>query len=344
MKRLSIAAVLPGLNVFGGIRRYLELGNTWSSWGHDVILYTPDGIPPAWLRFAGQVRPFDGAGAAPHDLAFTPEPNLLPRLRALPAGRRAFYVAIEGGRDEASALRDRDLLVYAVSGALRARLARRYGRPVLDGVGAVDGERFHPRPGARPAGALRVLAFGRRSRRKKGTALIVQAVERAARRFPGLELVLFDHVGPGNEGDPRTGFTPRVAWRYVLNPDQQALADLYATADVFVAAERKAGWCNTAAEALASGTAVVCTPSGTGDFARHRETAWVVRWRHPWFLGRALERVLGDADLRARLGAAGRAEALRHGWPALAARILVQAGLGAGVPPAVRGGLTSAEA
>jgi glycosyltransferase involved in cell wall biosynthesis len=118
----------------------------------------------------------------------------------------------------------------------------------------------------------------------------------------------------------------------VLNPSQDELARLYASADVFAAAERKAGWCNTAIEAMSSGAAVVCTPSGTRDFARHGETAWVVPVRHPWFLARGLARVLGDDALRARLSAAGPAAVLPFAWPVLAAKILDQLGLGAGVP------------
>ena len=39
MKQYSLAAVLPHLEVFGGIRRYLALGRTWSAWGHAVTLY-----------------------------------------------------------------------------------------------------------------------------------------------------------------------------------------------------------------------------------------------------------------------------------------------------------------
>ncbi|MGH7726232.1 MAG: glycosyltransferase family 4 protein [Candidatus Eiseniibacteriota bacterium] len=336
MKHYSIAAVLPGMNVFGGVRRYLQLGNVWAAWGHRVTLYTPDGLAPAWFRFGGEVRRFDEApknapAEGAHDLAFTPEPPLLPVLRALPAVRRAFYVAVEGGPHEGEALRDRELLVYAVSGALRRALSRRWGRPILDGAGAVDAGLFRPRPIERDPRAPVVLAFGRRSRPRKGTALVVAAAEQAARRVPGLRLELFDHVGPGNERDPRAGFEAKLPWHYTLNPSQEELAALYARADVFVAAERKAGWCNTAIEALASGCPLVCTTSGTGDFARHGETARVVRIRHPFFLAREIVRVLEDPGMRERMSRAGRNEALRHGWPALAGRILAQAGLADGV-------------
>jgi glycosyltransferase involved in cell wall biosynthesis len=88
---------------------------------------------------------------------------------------------------------------------------------------------------------------------------------------------------------------------------------------------------------MASGCCVVCTPSGTGDFARHDETALVVRLRHPFFLARAIDRALSDDGLRARLAAAGRVEIQRHGWPDLAAKLRVGVGLEHGVPRAQAG-------
>lgn len=332
MNRLSIAAVLPHLRVFGGIRRYLALGQVWSDWGHDVVLYTPDGEPADWLPFGGTVRPFRDIGDRPHDVALTPQPALLGALARVPTSRRVWYCAAENEPGEALALEDADLLRAAVSTALAARLRRRAGRTVIDGAGAVDATFFRPDRGAPDPARRVVLAYGRRSRPRKGTDLVVRAVRAVRARHPGLELVLFDHVGAGNEEDPRDGFAPGFPARYVLNPSADELAALYASSDVFVAAEKRAGWCNTAAEAMASGVCVVCTPSGTGDFARHGETALVVRLRHPFFLARALDRALAETGLRARLAAAGRKEIERHSWPALAGKLLDGLGLARGIP------------
>src|SRR5688572_22394029 len=332
MNTLSICAVLPHLRVFGGIRRYLSLGQVWASWGHEVVLYTPDGEPGAWLPFSGTVRSFREIGDRRHDVALTPQPALLGALARVPTTRRVWYCAAENEPGEDLALDEPGLLLAAVSTALARRLARRTRRPVIDGAGAVDATFFRPDRGARDPARKVVAAYGRRSRPRKGTELVVRAVGALRERHPGLELVLFDHVGPGNEKDPRDGFAPGFPARYVINPTADELAALYASTDVFVAAEKRAGWCNTAAEAMASGACVVCTPSGTGDFARHGETALVVRLRHPFFLARALDRALGDAALRQRLAAAGRSEIERHSWTALAARLLAGLGLERGIP------------
>ncbi len=332
MNRLSIAAVLPHLRVFGGIRRYLSLGQAWTAWGHEVVLYTPDGAAETWLPFAGTVRPFRELGDRTHDVALTPQPALLGALARVPTSRRVWYCAAENEPGEALALEDPALLLAAVSTALAERLRRRAGRPVIDGAGAVDAAFFRPDRGQRDPARLVVTAYGRRSRPRKGTDLVIAAMRALHRRHAGVELVLFDHLGPGNEQDPRDGFNPGFPARYVMNPTADELAALYASSDVFVAAERRAGWCNTAAEAMAAGTCVVCTPSGTGDFARHGETALVVRLRHPFFLARALDRALSEPALRDRLAIAGRREIEHHTWPALAAKLLVGLGLAGGIP------------
>jgi hypothetical protein len=333
MNTISIAAVLPHLRVFGGIRRYLSLGAAWEAWGHKVTLYTPEGESASWLPVPGRVRSFRELGAVRHDLVFTPQPTLREELLRVPAGRHVWYCAAENEPGESPTLRDPRITLAAVSSALGRRLAARARRPVIDGAGAVDAGRFHPGRGRRDPDRLVVAAYGRRSRPRKGTDLVVAAVRTLAPRFPTLELVLFDHVGPGNEQDPRDGFAPGFPARYVLNPGVDELAELYASSDVFVAAEKRAGWCNTAAEAMAAGACVVCTPSGTGDFARDGETALVVRLRHPFFLARALRRALDDRILRERLGVAGVAEAARHSLPRLAAKLLVQLGHGDAVGP-----------
>jgi glycosyltransferase involved in cell wall biosynthesis len=108
-----------------------------------------------------------------------------------------------------------------------------------------------------------------------------------------------------------------------MNPSQTELAGLYQSSHLFVAAERKAGWCNTALEAMASGATVVCTASGTRDFARNGENA-LVTLRHPFFLRRAVARALHDSSLRERLGRAGVEEARAWTWERLATKLLAQ--------------------
>src|SRR5262245_40673481 len=124
--RLKLGVLLPHLEVFGGVRRYLMLGRTWTSWGHEVVLFTPEGRPADWLETGASVRRLDApAGETKFDAVFTPQPALLPALRNAPAERRVFYCVLEGEKGDGDALRDPSLTLMANSSALRASLARR---------------------------------------------------------------------------------------------------------------------------------------------------------------------------------------------------------------------------
>jgi glycosyltransferase involved in cell wall biosynthesis len=101
------------------------------------------------------------------------------------------------------------------------------------------------------------------------------------------------------------------------------MAWLFFQADIFVSGERRAGWANTAAEAMACRLPVVCTPSGSRDFAVHNETALVVPFAHPFLLRRQIKRLFEDAALRERLSEAGHRKISGFTWDALAERLEV---------------------
>ena len=84
---MRIATFLPHVGVFGGVRRFVELGNAWVSAGHEVTLYHPEGNPPAWLEYAGRTAPLRQATAEPSDLAVCGDPHTYPAFRAHAAAR-----------------------------------------------------------------------------------------------------------------------------------------------------------------------------------------------------------------------------------------------------------------
>ena len=77
-------------------------------------------------------------------------------------------------------------------------------------------------------------------------------------------------------------------------------------------------------EAMAHGRPVVATAvGGLRDLVVDGETGLVVPPRDPRALRAALERLLGDRELRRRLGAEGRKRAQeRFSWPAVTAATL----------------------
>lgn len=337
--KLDFGALLPHVGVFGGVRRFLEIGNALVRRGHRFVLYHPAGTCPTWLPFAGETRPLAELATVTHQVLICGEPTLRPQFEAAHATLKFFYCVLEDFPDERRIVRHPGWVLLANSSGIRDRLSRRYGVLAEDAIGGVDLELFHPQGPPRPdrPEPFRVLAYGRISRSRKGTRLVVQATQRLARglrqKWPAwagavahpVQMVLFDHLGSGNEADPRSEIEvdlgTELPIEFHLGLGQTDLAALYRSCDVFVSAERRAGWNNTVAEAMACGTPVVCTASGTRDLAVHRKSAWLVPMRHPWFLARGLGALQRDPQLRNRLRSGAARQIAQFTWTRVAERI-----------------------
>jgi len=334
MALLRVALALPHLGVYGGIRRFLELGEVWTRRGHEVAIFVPDrAADRPWLPFSGPILSLPELPLGAWDAVISPDPGLFLDCRS-PGALRVYYSVLEKAPGEDRALRAADL-VLANSAGMRRYLARK-GVAAFDAAGGVNLERFRPPvPDPRESRSpVQALVYGRLSRRRKGTWVALRALERAslATGVP-VAVTLFD-TPPEGEAPSLPGVL-RIPHRWVLNPGQSELADLYRAADLFVSAERRAGWCNTAAEAMACGTAVVCTSSGTEDFAIDGVTALVSRWRWSWALAGPIQTLLRDPGRRAALAARGAGKIQEYSWERTADRI--ERALGERLPGRARG-------
>lgn len=327
MGPLRIAVGLPHLGVYGGVRRFLELGNAWEGRGHRVSILLPDGARARepWIPFRGRVGRLADAAAGGFDAFLSPDPGLF-LSHDPPGALRVFYSVLEGAPREREAVRHAHLVLANSAGL--SRYWKRRGIAAAAAPGGVNPGIFRPpasdpRPGrARSGAALNALVYGRLSRKRKGSLAAARAVA-AASRLSGVPatLTLFDaRTGPGDSAAdlPRPLSIPH---RWVRDPSQEELAALYGDADLFVSAERRAGWCNTAAEAMACGAAVVCTRSGTEDFARDGDTALVRPFAWSWLLARAAAALLRDPERRAAIARRGREAIAAFTWERTAERI-----------------------
>jgi glycosyltransferase involved in cell wall biosynthesis len=163
-----------------------------------------------------------------------------------------------------------------------------------------------------------VLSVGRVAR-GKGLELLLEA----ARGLPTDTHVAI--VGP----DERHGMVAeltrlRDAWGlrdrvHLVGPLPAPLLDVYSDADVFVLASAHENFGLVAAEAAAAGTpSVLSDRTGASELLADR-AAIVVPYDAASVEG-AIARLLGDADLRLRLGAGGREVAAEHSWPMVVAQ------------------------
>lgn len=105
------------------------------------------------------------------------------------------------------------------------------------------------------------------------------------------------------------------------------LAELYGDADLVFVPSWFESFPLQPIEAMSCGAAVVTTRLGTGDFARHDDTAAVVEPRDPAALARAILGLIEDPARRRRIADNGQQEALRFTWEQSAAEVKRALGL-----------------
>lgn len=198
-----------------------------------------------------------------------------------------------------------------VSAAQHAAIGFRDRRPVVLPNG-FDTARFAPDPDARMA-LRRELGLGpdallvghvARMHPMKDHGTMLAAVARLAGAWPTLHLVL---AGEGIAPAAFAGQLPgEVQGRVHFLGAREDLPRLTAAFDVAALSSAWGeGFPNVLGEALACGVPVVCTD--IGDAARVvGDAGRVVPPRNPAALAAAIAELLGDAELRRRLGAAGR--------------------------------------
>ncbi|WP_396652110.1 glycosyltransferase family 4 protein [Microbacterium sp. AG1240] len=206
---------------------------------------------------------------------------------------------------------------YTAGRHVRAEISKEYSLP-LDRVVAVGGG-LNPVPQSGvPRQEGRVLFVGYDFERKGGDVLL-RAFSKVT--VPNAELVI---VGP----EARPSADPRVRWVGRLS-DRQELADLYASAAVFVLPALFEPYGLVIAEAMNSG--LPCVVSDANELPRLVEdevSGIVVPRGDDQSLAVALERLLGDPCLRVRLGDAAQRSIATEGltWRDVASRMIADIG------------------
>lgn len=324
----GIAVVIPHLGLYGGNLRYLELGNALTDRGVDFTIATPEGTRPDYLDYRGRVATLEELRADPPEVLLASEQRIFDEFLAFPARRRFFYFILEKTAREkeiAAAGRAGRTGLLANSSGLVRRLEAKHGVRATPVIGGVNPRLFRPleegEAERKPSDRFRIVANGRFSRRRKGSRIVARAVDRLARRTRGLELVYFDTSTVDHRAGIPEELRCRARVRLDLDVPREKLRIVYGSADLFVSAEKKAGWSNPTIEAMACGVPVVCTASGTTDFAIDGETALVVR-RSAGAIAGAVARMQGDEPLRRRLAEAALAKAREFPWERTAVDLL----------------------
>lgn len=161
-----------------------------------------------------------------------------------------------------------------------------------------------------------MLLFVGRVAHEKNIGFLLRVVDRVRKDIPEV-LLLIAGAGPAREGleheADKLGLAENVMFIGYLDRHTE-LNSCYHSADIFIFSSRTETQGLVLLEAMAQGVPVVSTAEmGTRDVLREGAGVWIAKEELEDFSGKVIM-MLGDADVRTRLGEAGREYA--HGWSA----------------------------
>lgn len=319
---MKYGVLLPNTNLYGGVKRFFELGNVFINLGHEFIVFTPDGVPPTW--YYGNVITMNFSAIEQHklDALFITETRFVNELVQANAKRKIFYF-VRTSDDLKLIKKNPEIEVFAnsINGFEIAR--DKYKINAFKAYGGINTKLYFAKKLEQKIQEepFVVMCFGRLVEKKKGTRLVVKACESLYKKGYNIKLVLFDTPVNDKAKTVIENFETKVPFEFIVNHPVTKNVELYHKADVYVAAEKKAGYCNTGAEAMASGIPLIATTSGTKDFLINNETGIVVK-RWSWKISRAILTLMNDFEKRKELANNGRKLIENFDWEILGKKIV----------------------
>jgi GT2 family glycosyltransferase/glycosyltransferase involved in cell wall biosynthesis len=314
--KLRVVYVTEGTGIGGGHRDIFEHINRLLDRGHEVALYTL-GDAPEWFDLRAPVHSFEFYDELVRALADLDAIKVATWWNtAMPVWRASvtrgipvyfvqdietsYYPDDESVRHAVIDSYRPEFRYMTISGWNRERL-RELGLDAVLIPPGIDLDCFRPRPDVRRREDM-VLALGR-TNPLKNLPLTIEAWRALPQPRP--ELCMFG-IEPDLATDP--------GMRYVVSPSDEQVGELLSQATVFIQTSTHEGFCLPPLESMATGGAVVCTDAhGNRDFCQDEQNCLMPEAeRHA--VSAALARLLGDAELRERVGRAGIETAAQYAW------------------------------
>ena len=158
---------------------------------------------------------------------------------------------------------------------------------------------FYPRVVSPPPSSPTLMAMTRPRTPRRGFPAVIEALTQVKKAMPEIEVVLF--------GDELSSYHIPFPHRDVgIITNQNRLAELYSTAEVFLDGSNFQGFGRIALEAMACGTACVLTNvGGVTEYAQDGENCLLVPPKQPNAFADAILAILTNRDLKERLRTGG---------------------------------------
>lgn len=307
--QVKINYVLPFTGLTGGVKVIFEHVNRLCELGHEATVIVPrEALPVTWFDIKSILGISDMKMMPDADIVVaTASQSALLVANLLPSKGTKFYF-VQGyetlwcGDVDFTYILPMKKIV--VSSWLQEVMKEGFGQDSVIVSAAIESFFFKPRP-EKTEKTNRILVLNHVFPYLKGTWIAVEAFKLAKKRLPQLELVMFGTL-PNSKNWP--------CHEYHQSIREEALADLYASCDLFVFPCIAEGCPLPPLEAMASGTAVVTTAhSGTRDYA-DLETAFIVPPHDIEATAEAITQAISDDGKRLQIAKAGQQKSADFSW------------------------------
>lgn len=299
---MKIGCILPHTKVYGGIRRWVEIGNEFAKRKHEYTLYTPDGKGPTWLECNVLTKTWAQLEKRIDlDILICGDAFSLDELKKTKAKVKIMSIIFNLDTDfKIGTLYKR----YLHEGFLLGGFTSDWkdskplqGRTGFTAVGGVNTKMFHP---------MKV-------EKNSKFNILFYAVHRPWKRIEdtieALKLLDQKKIHPicfesQMKEDEQWDFGPLEVER-VISKTQEDIVKLYNRADCFVTVSEAGLWRNTAAEAMACKVPVICTKIGSTDIAIDGKTALLVPTRSPKIIAEKIKMLMEDSKLKRKIASGG---------------------------------------
>lgn len=320
---MILGVLLPHTKLYGGVKRFLELGNVFVKKGHRFIVFTPDGAAPTWFDFKGEMSTFDRIKSIPLDALWTTTVKYMPMVLESQAKHKIFY-HVRLSEKVGKLMKNPQVEVFACSSNVYEYDMKKYGRKAFKAIGGVTLSNYKAKDSYvvknRP---FTVLAYGRIVERVKGTHYVVKACEQLYAKGYNIKLLLFDTPVDEGAASRIKAFTCKCPFEFIVGHPFDRNWEIFNRADCFVSAEnpRYSGWNNTVAEAMACAVPIITTKAGTYDLIRDKENG-IRSARYVFCFRKHIKTLYHDEELRRRYGHASHEDIKDFDWSVVADKIL----------------------
>lgn len=322
-KRILLAWFTYTIN--GGLGRFIHCARVLEKEGHRLDFVSLDNsLQTDWPGLQGKILSFEEAGCQTWDAVMVPGAGLsddqLPLLEKLQDerfGTRVQHILNDSSLEERFLKVNKALNPHVVifNNSHWQSYVNLAGDRFYILPGAVDTKIHFPqkgRPIPRNKNKWRIGGYGR-----KNADPLISALRLLPKKY---ELHLYGLENYSSEDADQLKKEGRL--KFHGNLFDQQLADFYNQMDMVVTTETVAGWCNTAAQAMAHGLPTIVSQAGTIDFAEDKFNCLVLDEVSPKKIAARIKKLSSDGKLCERL-ARNAAEKMRFfSWESYCRQLL----------------------